>query len=145
MAKVKLITVEGYGTERNPIIGGSEKVITLDLKLKPNEHIRAAVMYDFDEEFDEQLKEKTRRASDEINPVVPYDFINGLVARLLKHVDAAFSDPEQRKAMRDLIMGEAWSWYHGLTDGELIEAWRKDKYPNYSKVFDTIDEKREVK
>jgi len=140
MAKVKLITQEGYGTERNPIIGGSEKVITLDLKLDKNEHIRGVVIYDFDVEED-----GSRRSSDDILPVIPYEFINNLVARLLKIVDASYPDGEQRKAVRDLIMGEAWSWYNGQTDNDLREAWRKDKYPNYAKVFDVVDEEREVK
>ena len=59
-------------------------------------HIRAVVIYDFDIEED-----GSRQSSDDIMPVVPYDSINGLVARLLKHVDVAFADKEQRKAMRD--------------------------------------------
>jgi len=139
MAKIKLITQEGYGTERNPFIGGSEKVITLEQTLGKNEHIRGVVIYDFDIEED-----GSRRGNDDILPVVPYEYINNLVARLLKVVDASYPDGEQRKAVRDLIMGEAWAWYHGQTDS-LIEPWRKDKYPNYDKVFDVIDEAREVK
>lgn len=145
MAKIKLITINGYGTENNPAIGGSEKVITLTEKLAPNEHVRAVVVYDFDKEYDEVLKEETQRASDEIDPVVPYESINGLVARLLQHVDAAFSDKEQRKAVRSLIMNEAWQWYHSLTDGFIMEAWRKDKYPDYATVYDNVNQDREVK
>jgi hypothetical protein len=140
MSKVKLITQEGYGTERNPMILGSGKVLTLDTRLGKNEHIRGVVIYDFDVDDD-----GSRRASDDIMPVVPYEFINNLVARLLKIVDASYPDGEQRKAVRDLIMAEAWNWYHGLTDGDLVEAWRKDKFPNYAKAFDVVDEAREVK
>jgi len=140
MAKIKLITMQGYGTEANPYIGGSEKVITLAETLAPNEFINAVVMFDFDEDPD-----GSRQASDDMDPVVRTSHINNLVARVLKHIDATFADKVQRKAMRDLLMSECWGWYTGLTSDTVREAWRKDKFPKYAAAFDEIDPAREVK
>lgn len=139
MSKVKLITQEGFGTEANPFIGGSEKVLTLDIQLQPNEHIRGVVIYDFDIEED-----GSRRSSDDIMPVVPYEFINGLVGKLMGVIDASLPEGTQHDAVRTLIMDKAWDWYHGQTES-LVDPWRKDKFPNYNKAFETIDSKREVK
>lgn len=35
---------------------------------------------------------------------------NSLVGKLLTLIDATFSDPEQRKAMKDLFVDTIWGW-----------------------------------
>lgn len=138
MSKVKLIVMEGYGTETSPYIGGGEKVITPDLVLEPNQHIHAVVEYDFDED-----ENGDRQVSDNIDPVVYIGAINALVGKILTIVDATYTDPEQRKAARGMYMDAIWNWY-GLSDN-IREAWRKDKFPDYEKSFERVNSDRSVK
>src|ERR1700712_3442219 len=105
MSKVKLITQQGFGSEANPIKDGSEKVVTLDLELGINEHVRGVVIYDFDVQED-----GSRRGSDDVLPVIPYESINGLVGRLMGVIDASFNDKQKRDAVRSLLMDTAWAW-----------------------------------
>jgi len=43
--------------------------------------------------------------------IIPGD-IDNLVARLLTHVDATFTDKEQREAHKKLLRHVAWDWYN---------------------------------
>lgn len=144
MSKVKLIVCEGYGSQAKPYSMGTEKVIDIGLRVPETYDIKGIVRTDFDEEWDERLKEKTRRVSDAIDPVVRYERINDLVGKLLTLVDAMFPDREQRKAAKDLFKKTAWDWYMGQSDG-LTEPWRLDKFENYAAAFDgPSDELREA-
>lgn len=131
MSKVKLIVVEGRGTSYSPQIGGTDRVIDLKLELPEKENIIGIIRTDFEPEKDGSV-----RASDDLCPVIPYERVNDLVGKILTLVDATFSDKEQRKAMKDLFTQIPWSWYNGHSDA-LTETWRKDKFPNYSKAFDS--------
>lgn len=108
MTKVKLRVVEGYGTNQNPYIGGTGREVETDVILKDNEHVRAITLYDFPIE-----ENGSQRASDDVIPVIPYEFINHLVGKVLTVADASFSDPEQRKAVKDLFTQAVWQWYEG--------------------------------
>lgn len=108
MPKVKLRIVEGYGTAANPYIGGTQADRETSIVLKDNEHIRAVVLSDFTPDKDGSV----RSGIEEI-PVIPYEFINHLVGKLLTVSDAAFSDVEQRKAFKDLFTQSVWQWYNG--------------------------------
>lgn len=129
MSKVKLIICEGYGNQGKPRVSGSEKVIDLKLEVPETHDIMGVVRYDFDAD-----SHGDKRVSDDINPVIRYERINNLVAKILKLVDATFSDQDQRKAMRELFMQACWDWYNGQSD-ELVEPWRLDKFPNYKSAF----------
>jgi hypothetical protein len=138
MSKVKLILMEGHGTETSPYISGTTEVLTTDITLKDNQHIQAVCEYDFDE--DEQGE---RQVSDNIDPVIYIGAINNLIGKVLTLVDATFSDEVQRKAARGMFMDTVWNWYQ--VPDSVMEAWRKDKYPEYDKAFDKVNEDRSVK
>lgn len=108
MPKVKLRVVEGFGTNASPYIGGTSRDVEVDLELKDNENIRGVIISDFTPEEDGSV----RVSPDEL-PVIPYEFINHLVGKVLTVSDAAFSDVEQRKAFKDLLTQAIWQWYQG--------------------------------
>jgi hypothetical protein len=108
MPKVKLRIVEGFGTERNPYLSETEREVETDVVLKDNEHIRAVIVHNFAPDADGSV-----RTSPDDLPVIPYEFINKLIGRTLTVADAAFSDPEQRKAFKDLLSQSIWQWYGG--------------------------------
>ncbi len=130
MSKVKLLVVEGGGTNSSPYIGGTERIIDLNVTIPENENIVEIIRYD----FDTNEKGETR-SNDDLQPVVTLSHINGLVGKVLTIVDASFSDPEQRKAAKDLLKDSIYGWY--MSQGDMFtDTWRKDKFPNYSKAFD---------
>ena len=131
MSKVKLIVCEGYGNQGIPRIGGTERVIDLNLEVSDTHDIMGVVRYDFDVD-----SKGESRSNDAIDPVVRYERINTLVGKVLSIIDAAISDPDQRKAVKDLAKGACWNWYTGMSD-ELTEPWRLDKFPNYKDAFKT--------
>lgn len=130
MSKVKLIVCEGYGNQGKPRIGGTERVIDLNLEVPDTHDIMGIVRTDFDKESDGSF-----RASDQLTPAIRYERINDLVGKILTLVDATFTDKDQRKAMRDLFMQICWDWYTGQSDA-LTESWRLDKFPNYKNAFE---------
>jgi len=121
MSKVKLVTVQGTGSDGRPYIGGSEKVVDINLEVPETHTIMGIIRTDFDEDAD-----GVKRVSDELTPVIPYEHINNLVGKLLTLVDATFHDPEQRKAVKDLIINIPWDWYNSKREA-LVSPWRKDK------------------
>lgn len=130
MSKVKLIVCEGYGSQGKPRVGGTEKVIDLKIEVPDTYDIMGVIRTDFDVESD-----GSKRSSDELDPVIRFERINDLVGKLLTQVDAVFSDPKQRKAMKDLFRQIAWNWYMAQSD-ELTEPWRLDKFPKYKHAYD---------
>jgi len=130
--------MEGHGTETSPYISGTTEVLTPSITLKDSQHIQAVVEYDFDADENGE-----RQVSDNIDPVIHIGTINSLIGKVLTLVDATFSDETQRKAARGLFMNTVWEWY-GLPDS-VRDAWRKDKYPDYEKGFDKINDDRSVK
>lgn len=129
MSKVKLIVFEGYGSDRSPFVNNNAEV-TSDLQVPETYSIQGLVRTDFDGD-----KDGSRRTSDELLPVIDVGAINHLVGRIMTLADSMFSDKEQRKAAKDLLMRELWDW-HGAEIELLTEPWRKDKFPNYKKAFD---------
>ncbi len=127
MSQAKFLVMQGYGTERNPFVYGSER-LCVDGKIGANENVRAVIVSDFDPEPD-----GGRRLGSDVLPVVPLEYTNNLTGRLLTIIDATFSDPEQRKAMKDLFSQSLWSWYSGNIDSlseYLREAEKKDQSVN---------------
>lgn len=120
MSQVKLIVQEGFGSENRPYLDRG-KVIELDLRVPETHSIIGVIRTDFDKE-----KDGSKRASDDIVPVIAFERVNNLVGRILTLVDLAFSDPEQRKAAKDLFKQVPWDWYMGHTE-HATEAWRLDK------------------
>lgn len=104
MSKVQLVVIDGYGTERNPYIGGTTRTVDVDVDLGENGNIRRVIV------------PYSSRSLDEVLPVVPHEFINNLVGRLMTLVDLSFNDAEQKKAFRELLIERVWSWYHGQCD-----------------------------
>ena len=129
MSKVKLITCEGYGSEKRPRIGGTEKVINIEIEIPDTHDITGIVRYDFDPETNGD-----KRLNDDINPIIKYECINNLVGKLLTIADASFTDVEQRKAFKDLLKQAAWNWYWAQSES-LTEPWRLDKFPKYKDAF----------
>lgn len=126
MSKVKLIVCEGYGSQGQPRIGGTEKVIDLKLEVPDTHDIMGVIRTDFDEEAD-----GSKRASDALDPVVRYERINDLVGKVLTILDATGAN----QPTKDLVKQACWNWYTGQGD-QLTEPWRHDKFPNYSKAFE---------
>jgi hypothetical protein len=118
MSKVKLI-VDSYGS-----LPGMGRVIDINLKLDEKEKVAGVIRTDFDTD-----EHGSTRVSDDINPVVPYEYINTLVGRLLTLIDASTVDKEQRQAQKDLFKQIAWDWYQSYGDN-LTPPWRKDKEAN---------------
>jgi hypothetical protein len=142
MSQVKLIVIEGYGSEQRPYKTETGKVIDLGVRVPDTHDILAVVRTDFDVEAD-----GSKRSNDAIDPVIRYERINDLVGKLLTLVDSMFSDPKQRKAAKDLFKQVAWDWYNAQTDLTVTEIWRKDKFPKtaamqkqeFEEVFGTVD------
>lgn len=118
MSKIKLVIAEGY---TNPVIGETS-VIDPVLKVSDTHNIIGVVRTDFDEDAD-----GSKRVSDDLAPVIHTEGINHLVGKLLTLTEAAFSDQEQRKAFKDLVMQTTWDWYYGNSHA-LVPAWRQDKF-----------------
>lgn len=130
MSKVKLIIQEGYGSNYRPYIGGTDEVIDLKIEVPDTHDIKGIVRTDFDKEKDGSV-----RTNDELTPVIRHDRVNDLVGKLMTLADASFTDKEQRKAFKDILMQIPWTWYTGQTES-LTEPWRGDKFPNYARAFD---------
>lgn len=113
MSKVKLVICEGYGSNQRPYLTEEAKVIDTGIEVPDTHDIVTLIRSDFDKDED-----GTVRVSDEVDPVVRHEAINGLVGKLLTLVDATFTDVEQRKAQKDLVMKTCWEWYSG--QGEMI-------------------------
>lgn len=121
MSKVKLVVCEGYGSQGNPRLGGTEKIIDLDLELPDSQNVMGIIRTNFEVEPD-----GSKRVSDGLNPVVRYERINTLVGKLLTVMDATFTDLEQRKAMKDIVKQVAWDWYDNQNE-ELVSVWQVNK------------------
>lgn len=114
MSKVKLI-VRKHGSLDDG------RVVDIDLRVPESENVIGIIRTDFDTADD-----GSSRASDNIDPIVPYERINDLVGRLLTMIDATFTDKEQREAMKDLYKQIAWDWY-GKQKEPLHRPWDKDR------------------
>lgn len=114
MSKVKLIM-----DERNSLDFG--KVSDVVLTLKEDERVRGIVETDF-----EPNDKGERQTSDNLDPVIYIEDMNNLVGRIKTLVEASISDPEQRKAAKDVFNNEIWGWYTGRSE-TLGRAWRFDK------------------
>lgn len=114
MSKVKLI-VDGINS---PDFGKVSEVV---LTLKEGERVRGIVETDF-----EPNDKGERQVSDNLDVVVYIGDINNLVGRIKTLIEASTSDPEQRKAAKDVFNNEIWSWYTGRSEA-LGRAWRFDK------------------
>lgn len=130
-----MMIVEGYGNQGVPRQGGTERVIDLGLEVPDTHDIMGIIRTDFDKESD-----GSRRVSDQLTPAIRYERINTLVASLMKLADATFADATQRNAFKDLLMQVPWSWYHAQ-ENEMVEPWRKDKFPKYKNAFDLPTDK----
>ena len=118
MSKVKLI-VDSHGS-----LPGMGRVIDTDLKLDEKEKVTGVIRTDFDTD-----EYGSTRVSDDINPVVPYEYINNLIGKLLTLIDASTVDKEQRQAQKDLFRQIVWNWYQYYGDN-LTPPWSKDKEAN---------------
>jgi|SRR6185312_5933327 len=114
MSTVKLIT-----RKSNDLNFGD--VVELDLKLAEDVNVIGVVRSDFEVE-----ENGDRRVSDGLDTVMSIEDINNLQGRLLTLVEAFITDPEQRKAAKDLVKQNTWSWYTERMDG-LSRAWRFNK------------------
>lgn len=113
MSKVKLILDNGsldYGEV-------SETVLTL----KKDERVRGIVETDFEPNDRGEVQ-----TSDNLDVVIYIEDINNLVGRIKTLIEASTSDPEQRKASKDVFNNEIWSWYTGRSE-TLGRTWRFDK------------------
>lgn len=134
MSKVKLLVVEGNGSNYSPYIGGTEKVLHTTIELPEHLNIVQVIRCDFEAD-----KNGNRRASDDIQPIITLDHMNSLVGKVLTIIDATFTDPEQRKASKDLLKETMYNWY--MSQGEAFtDTWRRDKFPNYARAFDEFSE-----
>ena len=113
---VKLKVVQGYGTKNNPYVGGTEYVIDVPDILKENETVYAIVV-NHQSEPDENNRVS---AGSHTVPVIPYEFVNGLVGMVMPLVEASFADLEQRKAFKDLLMQKIWQWYESKGSVSLV-------------------------
>lgn len=114
MSNVKLIV-----EPRNSIMSG--EVTDVVLHLKKGDKVTGIVETDFEPEED-----GTVQSSDNIDPMVYIENINHLTGQILTLVEATITDPEQRKAAKDLYKQTVWGWYTGLND-KLVRTWRFDK------------------
>lgn len=48
----------------------------------------------------------------EIQPLLKYRSVQKLVGELLTYVEATYTDPEQRKAHKDIVNKLVWDWQH---------------------------------
>lgn len=113
MSKVKLIL------DNNSLDFG--EVTDIVLTLKEGERVRGIVETDF-----EPNDKGERRVSDGVDTVIYIEDINNLVGRIKTLIEASISDPEQRKASKDVFNNEIWSWYTGRLE-TLSRTWRFDK------------------
>lgn len=113
MSKVKLVVCEGYGSSKRPYITENAEIIETNIEVPDTHDIVSLIRTDFDVESD-----GAKRVNDEIDPVMRHEAINGLVGRLLTVIDATFSDLEQRKAQKDIVMKVCWDWYNA--QGEMV-------------------------
>jgi len=114
MSKVKLIVETVNGLSAN-------KVEDIKLELPDKFRVTGIVRTDFTPESDGSV-----RASDDIEIVIGTDQINYIVGKLLTLVEATFTDQEQRKATKDLVMQTMWNWYEAMSQAN-SHAWRVDK------------------
>src|SRR3990167_1178817 len=84
---------------------GSYKVIEIDQNIANDVKVEAVVQTDFD-----PAEDGSRQTSDNLDPVVYVENMNNLTGRILTIADAAFQDPEQRKAAKDLLTKATWDW-----------------------------------
>lgn len=102
MSKVKLLvrkrnSLDGYRIIDAPSLANDVKV-------------EAVVRTDFDPEGD------SVQTSDDLDPVIFIENINNLNGQILTIADAAFQDPAQRKAAKDLLQKAIWDWYHATKE-----------------------------
>jgi len=82
-----------------------------DCPLGQDEHVRAVIEYNFPIEAD-----GSQRVGEDYEPVVTIAHMNNLNGKLMTLVEATFSDPEQRHAMKDIFGQTIWGWYMGNMD-----------------------------
>lgn len=99
--KVTLVVRKGFGTERNPYLGMSLQEIETEVELEDNQYVRRVII----------PGDVTGERPPSNDPVMPLEFINNLVGKVLTVVDASYSDKEQRKAVKDLMTQSIWGWY----------------------------------
>lgn len=114
MSKVKLIV-----DERSSLAFG--EVSDVVLTLKEGQRVRGIVETEF-----EPNDKGERQTSDNIDPVIYIEDMNNLIGRVKTLLEASISDPEQRKAAKDVFNNEIWGWYTGRVE-VLGRAWRFDK------------------
>lgn len=119
MSKVKLVICKGYGSGNRPYETEDSRVIDTGIEVPDTHDIVSLIRTDFDVEED-----GSKRVSDEVDPVMRHEAINGLVGKLLTIVDATFTDIEQRKAQKDIVMQACWDWYNA--QGEHIVWFAKN-------------------
>jgi len=130
MSKVKLIVFEGYGTNYQPYINDNHEVIDLDIRVPESHSIGGIIRTDFDPD-----KDGSTRVSDDFEQMLTTNKVNNLTGKVLTQIDAMISDPEQRKAMKDIFRDILWNWYADGLDG-LREPWQLDKFPKFKNRFD---------
>lgn len=104
MSRVKLIV-----RPRNSL--GNYKVIEVPVNISNDTEVEAVVHTDFD-----PAENGERQVSDNLDPVIHIENMNNLTGRVLTIADAAFQDPEQRKAVKDLLQKATWDWYHDVRE-----------------------------
>ena len=114
MSKVKLIVEKRNSLDFGYVSGEV-------LPLKEGERVRGIVETDFEPD-----ENGDQRVSDGLDVVIYIEDINNLVGRIKTLIEASTSDPEQRKAAKDVFNNEIWSWYTGRSE-TLSRAWRHDK------------------
>ncbi len=114
MSKVKLVL------RKNNDLGHGE-LVELAVTVPDATLIAGVVRYDF-----ETNEKGETRVSDDLAPVIEISNINYLTGQILTLVEGTISDPEQRKAAKDLFRNTIWGWYTAQMEG-LSRAWRFDK------------------
>lgn len=114
MSKVKLVIVKkntlGYGD-----------LVSTTVELPEDTKIIGVARSEFEPESD-----GSQRVSDDLVPVMHLESINNLIGKLMTQVEASITDPEQRKAAKDIYRQLVWEWYTNHTSS-LSRAWCFDK------------------
>lgn len=114
MSKVELVV-----WKRNELAFGT--LVKTNVALPEDVEIRGVVRTDFD--TNEQGETRT---GDDIALVISMDDVNNLVGKMITLTDAMTNDPEQRKALKDLVTNTVWTWENNRSE-LLSRSWRHDR------------------
>ena len=114
MSKVELIV-----EPKNSLPSG--ELVTTEVQLPEDITIVGVIRSEFEPDYNNIV-----RVNDDITPVIHMQDMNNLIGKLMTQIEASTTDPEQRKATKDVFMRLTWEWYTNRVEA-LTRAWRFDK------------------